>query len=267
MKIQDIYIYPIKSLGGIRLESAQVLTKGFRWDRRWMLVDENGRFLTQRSLHKMALLQVALLENGLEVFHKHSPDHVLQVPFIPETDELISSQVWDDKVEGKVVSKEADRWFSEMLEVDCRLVFMSEDAPRMVDADYAEQGETVSFADAMPYLLIGQGSLDDLNARLDVPLPMDRFRPNIVFSGGAAFEEDAWSEIQLGGLLFKVAKPCARCVLTTVNQDTAEKGKEPLKTLATYRLKDKKVLFGQNLIALGNGELKVGDSLTVTVFR
>jgi len=263
MKIQDIYIYPIKSLGGIRLEEAEVLTKGFRWDRRWMLVDESGNFLTQRSLHKMALLQTELRHNGLYIYHKQQKDLFLHIPYQPETDEFITVRVWDDTVQGQIVSQTADNWFSKVLGLPCRLVFMPEPTPRKVDLKYAKNGESVSFADAMPYLLIGQGSLDDLNQRLEKAVPMERFRPNLVFSGGLPFEEDEWKEIQVNHIVFQVAKPCARCVLTTVDQQTGVKGKEPLKTLATYRTKDKKVLFGQNLIALGKGILKVGDEIRI----
>src|SRR5690606_28095292 len=129
---------------------------------------------------------------------------------------------------------------------------------RPVDKKYAVNQETVSFADAMPYLIIGQRSLDDLNDKLQEPLPMNRFRPNLVFSGGEAFAEDSWERVRIGECTFKVTKPCARCVLTTVDQETGNTGKEPLKTLATYRSVDKKVLFGQNMIALTTGTVKIG---------
>lgn len=263
MKIQDIYIYPIKSLGGIRLQEAEVQTKGFKWDRRWMLVDEQGIFLSQRSLHHMALLQVKIESNGLKVFHKNKPDNNIHIPFEPETKDFIQVQVWEDSLLGQIFSQEANHWFSEILNISCQLVFMPEHSNRQIDKKYAVNNETVSFADAMPYLLIGQGSLDELNSRLDNPVPMERFRPNLVFSGGAAFQEDQWSQIQIGDCSFKVTKPCARCVLTTVDQNTGIKGKEPLKTLSAYRRKNSKVLFGQNLISLKNGTVKVGDELIV----
>ncbi len=261
MKLQDIYIYPIKSLGGIRLEQAQVDIKGFQWDRRWMLVDENGQFLTQRTIHKMALLQVELREKELLVFHKQNSEISLSISFEHETEDFIPVTVWSDTVEGQIVSPSANQWFSAFLGQPCQLVYMPDSIQRKVDPQYAENGENVSFADAMPYLLIGQASLDDLNQKLEHPVPMERFRPNLVFSGAAPFEEDAWKEISIGDCSFKVAKPCARCVLTTVDQNTGMKGKEPLKTLASYRTKNKKVLFGQNLIALSTGQLKVGDTV------
>ncbi|GGF23967.1 MOSC domain-containing protein [Echinicola rosea] len=263
MQVQDIYIYPIKSLGGIRLEKAEMLTKGFRWDRRWMLVDDAGTFMTQRSLPIMALLQVNLTANGLEIYHKQQPHQKISIPFIPETDQFMEVNVWDDVVSGQIVNPEVDQWFSEMLATPCHLVFMPENTTRSIKEKYAVNDETVSFADAMPYLLISQASLDDLNQRLEQAVPMERFRPNIVISGCEAFEEDGWKRLQIGKHLFQVTKPCARCVMTTVDQQTGVKGKEPLKTLSKYRLRDKKVLFGQNLIALEKGEVKTGDPVNV----
>ncbi|AWW31278.1 MOSC domain-containing protein [Echinicola strongylocentroti] len=263
MQVQDIYIYPIKSLGGIRLDEAEVLTKGFRWDRRWMLVDDTGTFMTQRALPIMALLQVNLNDQGLEVLHKLHPHQKINIPFTPETDQLMEVSVWDDVVSGQIVNPEVDHWFSKMLATPCHLVFMPENTTRSIKEKYAVNDETVSFADAMPYLLISQASLDDLNQRLELAVPMERFRPNIVISGCEAFEEDGWEQLQIGKCTFKVTKPCARCVMTTVDQQTGTKGKEPLKTLSTYRLKDKKVLFGQNMIALERGRVKIGDKVNI----
>ena len=259
MKLQEIYIYPIKSLGGIRLTEAQVETKGLQSDRRWMLVDKNGLFMSQRTFHNMALLQVEIESHGLKVSHKQHPELNHSIPFEPETDEFIPVTIWDDTVIGQVVSPAVNRWFSQVLDVQCQLVFMPLSTERHIKEKYQVNKETVSFADAMPYLVIGQKSLDDLNRKLLVPLPMNRFRPNFVVSGGEAFQEDHWDQVKIGECIFKVTKPCARCVMTTVDQATAIKGKEPLKTLASYRTKDKKVLFGQNMIALTTGTIKVGD--------
>lgn len=261
MLIQDLYIYPIKSLAGIRLESAEIEIMGFSLDRRWMLVDETNKFMTQRSLPQMALLQVEIGRNELIVRHKNTEAEPLRIPFQLFAEEQLKVQVWDDQVIANAVSSEADSWFSERLEMKCRLVRMPDSGPRAVDPKYAVNDESVSFADAMPYLLISQASLDDLNGRLDQPVPMNRFRPNIVVSGTEAFEEDRWKELRIGEVHLKVTKPCARCVLTTINQDTAEKGKEPLKTLAGYRLINKKILFGQNLLALQTGTVQIGDTV------
>lgn len=261
MQLQDIYIYPIKSLGGIRLETWTLEEKGFTHDRRWMLVDEKGKFMSQRSIHKMALFQVYLEENGLKVSQKNDPEQFLKIPFDSKAVEKIQVQIWEDEVVADVLEKEYNEWFSEFLEVPCRLVRMPESTQRRLKPKYAVNDESVSFADGMPYLLIGQASLDELNSRLEDPVGMERFRPNLVFSGGGPFDEDRWGSVKIGEAEFKITKPCARCVMTTVDQKTASKGKEPLKTLATYRTVNKKVMFGQNLLLLNGQKLKVGDIL------
>ena len=261
MQLQDIYVYPIKSLGGVRLSQAQAEIRGFSLDRRWMLVDKNGGFLSQRTHHQMALLQVLFAEDRLRVVHKQNPEWTHDIPLEPETNEFVSVKVWGDTMIGQLANPSSDKWFSKMLNFPCQLVYMPDSTKRYVNEKYAANNEIVSFADAMPYLLIGQKSLDNLNEKLEQPLPMNRFRPNLVFSGGEAFQEDDWDLIQIGDCQFKVTKPCARCIITTVDQSTAVAGKEPLRTLAKYRAVDKKVLFGQNLIALTTGTLKAGDSV------
>ncbi len=166
------------------------------------------------------------------------------------------------------VSAEANAWFSRLLELNCRLVFMPPDVHRPVDSKYAHAQEPVSFADSYPYLLIGQESLRNLNMRLTEPVPMNRFRPNLVFSGGEAFSEDTWQKFRIGNQSFEAVKPCARCVLTTIDQQTAEKGPEPLRTLATYRLKNNKVLFGQNVLPRSDARyIQVGDRIEVDSYR
>src|SRR5690606_27680021 len=211
MHLQEIYIYPVKSLGGIRLSEAQVGIQGLAYDRRWMLVDEQGMFLTQRKHHEMALLQIELTEEGLRVFNKRRPFESHVIPIEPLTDRLVPVTVWDDTVIGQVVSEASSRWFSEVLGRSCQLVYMPASAQRHINEKYAVNQETVSFADAMPYLLIGQSSLDDLNEKLNDRVPMNRFRPNLVVSGGMAFEEDNWKMVKIGECTFKGTKPCARC--------------------------------------------------------
>jgi uncharacterized protein YcbX len=261
MLLQDIYIYPIKSLGGIRLQKANLEERGLQWDRRWMLVDRNGGFLTQRVHASMALLQVELKTDGLLVYHKQDPKQRITIPFSPQSEAKRPVTVWDDTVLGQLVSKEVDEWFSEILDMHCNLVWMPPSTERKIDAKYAVNSESVGFADAMPYLLIGQSALDDLNIRLESPVPMDRFRPNLVFSGGPAYIDDTWDKVKIGNARFKITKPCARCVLTTVDQATGQKGKEPLRTLSTYRTVGSKVLFGQNMLLLEGTSVKVGDQV------
>jgi len=259
--VQNLYLYPIKSLGGIAVQEAQVEERGFKYDRRWMLVDQSGDFLTQRQHPQLALLQVALSETQLEVFFKGDPSRRIAFDLGLVSDQELQVSIWGDQVLARVVSAEVSRWFSDFLQMELDLVVMPESSDRKMDPRYAVQGESVSFADGMPYVMIGQASLDELNGRLADPVGMDRFRPNLVFSGGEAYAEDQFKKLQIGEVEFQVVKPCARCVLITVNQQTGEKGKEPLATLATYRTVNNKVYFGQNAVALTQGIVRVGDPI------
>lgn len=264
LQVQDIFIYPIKSLKGIRLESAKVLQRGFQYDRRWMLVDRSGLFITQRIHHQMALIQVELQDNHLLVSSEINQANPIQIPFDLILESQIEVEIWDDRVMANLVDPSFDQWFSEVLGIECQLVVMPESTQRKVSPHYAVNGESVSFADSMPYLIIGQESLNHLNSKLAEPVPMNRFRPNIVFSGEESFVEDTWKNIKIGDVDFYVAKPCARCVLITVDQATGNKSKEPLKTLAGYRTLNNKVYFGQNALALQEGILHIGDSIQIT---
>lgn len=263
MILSEIWIYPVKSLSGIRLTEAQVEEKGLQYDRRWMIIDENGRFLTQREFTKMAMLKVAVLENGLSISSRMEPGNSIIVPFEPVSSNPVLVTVWDDEVEAITVSDEVDTWLSEQLEREVKLVIMPESTQRKADPRYAKNNENVSFADGFPFLLISQASLDHLNERLELPIVMQRFRPNFVVTGTNPHAEDDWKLIQIGGLFFDIVKPCARCVLTTIDPETAEKGKEPLKTLATYRRVGNKILFGQNVVTKQNGLVKQGDSISL----
>lgn len=261
-----IYIYPIKSLGGIQIEQSQLEPPGLQYDRRWLLVDEHGQFLTQRVLAPMALFRVEMQATGLLVSHQQNPTEGIFIPFDRQqyTGRPVTVTIWDDTVPAVEVSAAASGWFSRRLQLNCRLVFMPPETHRPVDPAYAHAHEPVSFADAYPFLLIGEASLHDLNARLAEPVPMNRFRPNLVFSGGKAFSEDSWREFSIGDQLFEAVKPCTRCVLTTINQQTAQKSPEPLLTLATYRLQNNKVLFGQNVLPrTGGGYIRRGEKITV----
>jgi len=261
LTISQLFIYPIKSLGGIQVNSATLTDRGFEYDRRWMLVDNNNRFLTQREFAQMALLQVALTNGGLKVIHKITRDHLI-IPFETTNSEKARVQIWDDYCELEFVSAAADQWFSEKLSALCRLVYMPDNSQRKVEAGcYAINNEITSLSDGYPLLIIGQASLDDLNRRLDVPLPMNRFRPNIVFTGGVPFEEDWLSHFKVNEIDFYGVKLCARCPITTIDQENASKAKEPLKTLATFRMKNNEVYFGQNLLYDGRGTINVGDEI------
>lgn len=259
--LSEINIYPIKSLGGIRLKSAKVLEKGLEHDRRWMLMDDDHEFMTQRIYPKMALFKLSMVNDQFSITHKGNS---IVLPFTHSViDAPIKAKIWDDVVDVFEVSETYSAWFSEQLQINCRLVAFPEKNPRLVDERYQVNHEHVSLADAYPFLLIGEQSLADLNSRLKEPVPMNRFRPNFVFRGGDPFAEDRWKKFSIGKSKFAAVKPCARCVLTTVNQDTGEKGIEPLLTLSQYRKKENKVLFGQNIIALNHFEVYEGDEITL----
>ncbi len=261
-QLTDIYIYPIKSLGGIRLTEAVVEKRGLQYDRRWMLVDAGGNFLSQRQHAQMALLQVKLKPEGLLVSHKHNLLTPLLIPFEANDEKSLLVNIWQDVCFAFEVTPEANSWFSQALNLPCKLVYMPDNAIRPVDPEYARPKDIVSFADAYPFLIIGQESLNDLNRRLTEPVPMDRFRPNLVFSGGEPFDEDSWTEFTIGETKFYPVKPCARCQVTTIDQTTGQKSAEPLKTLATFRTQNNKVMFGQNLVHTGvNQTIAVGQEL------
>ncbi|MEO8398708.1 MAG: MOSC N-terminal beta barrel domain-containing protein [Ignavibacteriaceae bacterium] len=267
LTLSQINVYPIKSLGGISLSSSKVEKRGLKFDRRWMLINSNGDFMTQRQYPQMSLLQTFLSENFLEVKHKKGNLSSIKILFEIYDGEEIEVPIWNDKCLALTVNKDFDDWLSRALNEPCRMVYMPDTTERIVDKNYSPEKNIVSFADSFPFLIIGEASLKDLNSKLETPLPMNRFRPNFVFSGGLPFAEDTFNNFKIGDLNFQAVKPCARCVVTTVNQDTSEKGIEPLKTLASYRKQENKVMFGQNLICSDEGILKVGDEIQIIDFK
>ncbi len=249
---------------GIAIQSTYITDRGLQHDRRFLLIDKNNRFLTQREFPKMALLQTAIEEDSLFVFHKDSSKNKLALPLVPQpSNEKIVVKIWEDDCEAQFISQQADDWFSGQLNIDCRLVYMPDSTERQVDKKYAIHDDITNFSDGYPILIIGQASLDDLNNRLTESLPINRFRPNIVFTGGTPYEEDGMEHFRINHLDFYGVKPSARCVVTTTNQETGIAGKEPLKTLATYRAKNNKVYFGQNVLMKGQGKINVGDPVEI----
>lgn len=269
LSLSEINIYPIKSLGGISLEEALIEERGLQFDRRWMLVTENGEFLTQREFPKMATLNVTIEDAGLLV--KSEAGQSISIPLLPDSKQKLGVSVWGSKCKALFYSQVIDDFFSDILQTNCRLAYMPDDSRRKVSPNYAVRKfqDIVSFADGYPILLIGEGSLDDLNSKLEIPVPMNRFRSNIVIKNSAAFVEDSWKKISVGEAVFHLVKPCARCVMTTIDQQTGlSNNSEPLKTLAKYRLVKRlgkqKINFGMNLIADRAGErIRIGDRVSV----
>lgn len=262
--LSEIHIYPVKSLAGIAVNTAQVEPRGLALDRQWLLIDQENLFLTQREIPAMALIKVKVEGDGLVFFHRDYPNESLKIGLQQHEKEEINVGIWNDDCLANIVSTEANEWFSEAFGIDCRLVKMSSQAQRLVDTNYAFNKEVVSFADGFPFLIIGQSSLGDLNSRLPNPVEMRRFRPNLVFTGGIPYEEDSWKKFSVGKVNFLGAKPCARCTITTVNPDKGEMdSKEPLRTLVSYRNRNQKIYFGQNLLATNFDEIRVGDVIKI----
>jgi uncharacterized protein len=263
LTLSEIWIYPIKSLAGIRVQQANVKQKGLENDRRFMLVDEDGRFLTQREHPGMALFGVSIFSQQLIIESKSSTRsisvglHDLE----SKASESLRVKIWDDEVETIEINPVYSVWFSEELKIRCKLVYFPESNRRDVDPRFALSNEQVSLADGYPYMIIGQSTLDELNSRLEIPISMKRFRPNFVFTGGTPFEEDEWKTFKIGKNRFAAVKLCARCVLITVDPETGVRGKEPLATLTTYRKRENKILFGQNLLAIDYDEVREGDEI------
>jgi len=262
LRVDGLYCYPVKSCGGTTLVTATVGPRGIVGDRQWMVVDDSGEFLTQRELHRMALVSPRLLHNGLLELSAPGMPPLTVTPAVRQ--DRVDVSIWRDRCVAIDEGRSAAEWLTAFLEVRCRLVRFPDDATRRVDPEYAGPNDQVGFADGFSFLLTSRASLADLNQRLTAPLPMNRFRPNIVVSGGEAFEEDRWKRIRIDGITFAVVKPCARCVTTTVDQRTGEASREPLRTLATFRnVPGRGVMFGQNLIHDQSGVLHVGAEVAV----
>lgn len=258
--LSAIYRYPVKSLRGEAFDALEVGPQGLAGDRRWMLVDREGRFMTQRQLPRMALVQARIAgDAGLRLQAPGMPG----IDVAPAAGTRLEVLVWKDRLPAMTASAEADRWLSAFLDSPCRLVYLPDEVRRPVDPTYGQADDRVGFADGFPFLLISEGSLEDLNRRLEQPLPMLRFRPNLVVAGCPPHAEDGWRRIRIGDLGFRVVKPCARCVIPTIDIETAERGPEPLRTLLRYRRRGDKVYFGQNLIHDGPGRLEVGMPVEV----
>jgi uncharacterized protein YcbX len=265
ISVSDLFLYPVKSCSGVSVERARVGATGFDLDRRWMVVGSDGRFVSQREQPRLALVRTKI---GADRLLLEAPGlRVLAVPFEREPGPTVRVAVWKDESAALDEGRAAGEWFSAHLGISTRLVRLADDDARPLGAPSAQPGDRLSFADAYPFLLLSEASLDGLNRRLSLPLPMDRFRPNIVITGCGPHAEDGWRRVRIGEVDFRVAKPCARCVITTTNQKTGERGREPLHTLATYRLQDGEVLFGQNLVHGGRGVVRVGDRVVVLAFE
>ena len=260
--VSALFIYPVKSCRGIALETSAVEARGLANDRRWMIVDDQDLFVTQRSEPRLAQVEVALESDAVVL---RAPD--LPALRLPRSQPGASARrrvtVWKDEVDALDCGDDARQWMTRWLGSPASLVYMPDDVRRPVKPAYSLPSDSVSFADGFPLLVASTASLDDLNARLDRPLPMDRFRPNVVVTGTPAWDEDAWRRIQVGPIPIRIPKPCDRCVITTTDQRTGERGVEPLRALAAFRRWDGKVFFAQNGVPDLAGSIAVGDPVTI----
>lgn len=272
MFVKSLHFYPIKSCAGIDLQTAVIDERGIKDDRGWLIVTTDNKFLTQRQIPKMALITATIVgDNGgrsLKLEANGEPPLTVREFTALEKSEGLSERkvtVWDDSDLRSIdQGDEAAEWLSKFLDTDVRLVRMSDDGIRNVKGELPTAPPAVfAFQDGFPFLIISSATLDDLNRRLEEPLPMNRFRPNIVIEGSEAFAEDHWATIRIGDVTIECDKPCARCVITTIDQKTAVKHSEPLKTLAKFRKEDNSVMFGQNAIHLNKGTIRVNDEVEI----
>ncbi len=259
--LTQINVFPLKSARKTELQSAKLDRFGVCGDRRWMVVDQAGSFITGRKYPRLTLIGVTSLDGGILLQADEHEDLMVYMPSKDASSSVVN--VWDDNVDGQDAGNEAAAWLTEVLGIPCCLTYMADDTNRQVDMNYASEGVVTSFADGFPLLLIGEASLTDLNQRLSDPVSMDRFRPNLVVSTDEPFIEDRWKRIRIGGIELSLVKPCGRCIMVTVDPDSGATGKEPLKTLAKYRRQGNEVMFGQNLIHHAEGEIYVGDKVEV----
>jgi uncharacterized protein len=261
--VTALHLHPVKGLRGHPVPAADVERCGFAGDRRWMVIDRDGRFLSQRGFPAMARLTAKMRTNCLHL--SVSSTDAIEIP-IPDRDApQITVSVWRSTLRASDAGWMAAAWLSNALDTPCRLVYLADSAARPVDPAYGTSVDRVSFADGFPVLLAAEASLDDLNTRLEQPIPMRRFRPNMVIGGPEPWAEDHWRRIRIGGVVFRRPKPCSRCAVTTVDQQTGKRPdpREPLRTLALFRRTRDGVMFGQNMIPETFGRVAVGDTVTV----
>lgn len=255
--LASVHVYPVKSCRGIDVTEWPLDEAGLRHDRRFMIVHPDGRFVTQRELPALARIATRLVGDAVEL---SSEGHgAIEVPLHGDGPAL-PVKVWSDDAVGTTLAPEIDAWLSRFADQPLRLLRHDDRHRRKLDPRYAPE-HTTQFADGYPVLVVGQASLDALNERLTVPLPMNRFRPNLVAEGTIAFAEDGWRDITVGDATLRVVKPCARCPIPTTDQLTGVRGVEPLRTLATFRRQGNEVMFGQNAVVTRPATIRVGDPI------
>lgn len=260
--VSELTIYPVKSLGAMNLSRMRLDDFGPAGDRRFVVADRKGRFVTQRDYPRMTLIRVTQRDGVLDFSAPEMALFSLAIPPI-ENIERKDVVVWRDTVKACDMGDAIAAWLSSFIGTDVRLYYMPDDSVRAVDPHYAKEGDRVSFADGFPVLLIGAASLGALNSALPEPIASLRFRPNIVVEGAAPYAEDTWKRVRIGAIEFDVVKPCSRCVIPSIDPLTAQKQPIVAQTLARLRMRERAIYFGQNLIPRGIGDIALGDAVTV----
>ncbi|MEM1321327.1 MAG: MOSC N-terminal beta barrel domain-containing protein [Bacteroidota bacterium] len=256
--LTQLFVYPIKALKGIALQSATLNQRGIEYDRHWMLVDERGKMITQRDIPELTLFETALRKEALEVRYRGEQ---IQIPYAYQGGAVeLTTTIWGTEVQGLREEERINGWFSQQLGRQVELMRVAEHRPRLVKRHREVQ---INFPDSNQYLIIGEATMDLLNSKLEEPLNVNRFRPNMVFRGGTPHMEDEWGALSIGEVDFMGTKSCGRCKVTTIDQETAVVGMEPLRTLAQYRFFDNKILFGRYLKmkSAGMQQITVGDTI------
>ena len=259
--LSQIYIYPVKSLAGIAVSEWQVDKNGLQYDRKWMLIDEQNQFLSQRRLTKMALIKTQIQHDKLILSAPNQQDISLELN--PTGGETIEVSIWHDQCVARTVGTEVDEWLSRFLQTDCRLVYFPDEEQRIVDQGFAQPTDQTAFSDGFPFLIVSENSLNALNQSLTHPVTMQRFRPNLVVSDCSGYAEDSWRRLEINTIEFRLPKPCSRCAVPGIDPETAISSKEPLTTLSRLRKWENKIYFGQNAIHNSTGTLAIGNLVQI----
>jgi len=267
LRLASIHIYPMKAARAVDLDESLVEPWGLAGDRRWLLVDEDGRFVSQREEPSLARVVVTPLTGTISVTSAGVPGRQIAAPAAGDGANMLKVTVWGSTVLAAATGPEDSAWFSAYLGRPVRLVYLDDPTRRAVDPQYGKDGDVVSFADGYPLLLTSTASLDELGRWLSEdgaqPVPMTRFRPNAVVTGAPPWAEDHWRRIRIGTVEFRVVKPCGRCVVTTTDQITGKVGSQPLKMLGRRRRFGQQLVFGQNMIPDSRGVIRAGDQVEV----
>lgn len=260
-KVKSLFIYPVKSFGGFQVTQMEIGPNGPKYDRQWMVVDEKGKFMTQRTHPKMSQVNVKVIEDAHIELTAPGVDFMdFGVEEFDASSEM-EVEVWKTKVKAHEVDPEVSQWVADFLGVPCKLVRKADDSERAIDTDYGDG--TINFSDGFPFLFVSLQSLELLNSKLNKSFAMKRFRPNVVLNVEEPHQEDYWTQVQIGDVLFRGAKLCSRCKITTIDPMTGEFGDEPLKTLGEYRRTDQGIVFGKNFVHENEGTIRTGTEIDI----